>query len=151
MNFKRFCDNVVEAHIKKMQEPLCSDIPFVIITYKKGNITMKPFLYSDGSPMDYAQQVIDKESPEMYVIASEAWMKKVTHETLDEYTKKYKWGDIIQDDSKEECLIFIGKTIDGTQAYSRIFRIIRHGTEIIYDEIKDKDNGNPAFESHKLT
>ncbi len=151
MNFKQFCENIVDAHIKKMQEPLCPDMPFVIITYKKGQISMKPFLYTDGSPMDYAQQIIDKESPEMYVIASEAWMKKVTHETLDEYTKKYKWGDIIKDDSKEECLIFVGKTMDGKQKFNRIFRIIRHGTEIIFDELKGRDNRNPDFESDKLT
>jgi len=151
MNLKRFCDNVVDAHIKKMQEPLCPKMPFMIITYKKGEIIMSPFLYTDGSPMDYAQQLIDKRSPEMYVIVNEAWMKIMTHETLDEYKKNYQWGDVLKDDSKEECLIFVGKTMDGTQTYSRIFRILRNGTEIIFDEMKDKDHNNPAFESSKLT
>lgn len=150
MNFKIFCDNVVNANIKKMQEALCPEMPSMLVTYKKGQITMNPFLYTDSSPMDYLQQIIDKKSPEMYIFTSEAWMKQVTHETLDEYTKKYKWGDIVKEDSKIECLIFVGKTMDGTQKYNRIFKIIRHGTEIILDEIKDKDNSNPAFESHKL-
>ena len=150
MNFKIFCDNLVDAHIKKMQESLCPKMPSMLVTYKKGKIMMSPFLYTVGSPMDYLQQIIDKKSPEMYIFASEAWMKKVTHEGLDEYTKKYKWGDIVQDDTKEECLIFVGKTMDGTQTYNRIFRIIRHGTEIIFDEIKDRDNNHPAFESDKL-
>ena len=41
--------------------------------------------------------------------------------------------------------------MDGKQKFNKIFRIIRHGTEIIFDEIKGRDNRNPDFESEKLT
>ena len=39
MNFKQFCDNIVEAHIKKMQESYCPKMLPMLVTYKKGEIT----------------------------------------------------------------------------------------------------------------
>lgn len=120
------------------------------MTYKNGEHKLHPFLYTTGSPLGYAQSVIDKESPEMYCIVSEAWMRVMTKEKGKEYEKNYKWGDMVNDPEKLECLIFLGRTTDLKESYSRTFYIHRKESGITLEELKDKKGNVPDMKSPKL-
>lgn len=149
VTFEEFCNNVVNINIKAIKNSSTKSL-FTIVLYKNEDISIHPFLYTDGSPMDYAQQVIDKETPEMYCIVSEAWVKIIPEKESKEYEKNYKWGDIQEDPKKKECLFFLGKTMDGTKTFSRTFLITRKKTEIILKELKDKTGVNTTLKSTKL-
>ena len=148
-SLKEFCDMVVDVNVKLVKASSTKS-SFRIAMYKDKDVSVHPFFYTDGSPMDYAQQVIDKESPEMYCIISEAWMKMMPKKESKEYEKNYKWGDMKKDPKKEECLFFLGKTKDGTQTYSKIFVIHRKDSEITLKEIKGNGGINPNMQSTKL-
>ena len=149
LTFQEFCDMIVDINVKAIKESTNKTL-FTIVTYKNGEPSIHPFFYTDGSPMDYAQQVIDKETPEMYCIVSEAWVKIMPINESNEYEKNYKWGDMKEDPQKKECIFFLGKTMDGTKTYSRTFIIYRKKSEITLKELKDKKGSHPTFKSTKL-
>ena len=149
LTFDNFCDKIVEINLKAVKESTNKTL-FTIVTYKNNKPTIHPFFYTDGSPMDYAQKVIDKETPEMYCIVSEAWVKIMPISESSEYEKNYKWGDMQKDPAKKECLFFLGKTMDGTKTYSRTFIIYRKKSGITLEELKDKVGSKPTLKSTKL-
>jgi len=149
VSLKEFCDMVVDVNVKLVKTSSTKST-FKIAMYKDEDVSVHPFFYTDGSPMDYAQQFIDKEKPEMYCIMSEAWVKMMSIAKGKEYEKNYKWGDMKDDPKKQEALFFLGKTFDGTQVYSRIFIIHRKESETILEELKDKGGNFPTLESTKL-
>ena len=73
--------------------------------------------------MDDAQKIIDKLTPDMYVIVSEGWMKQITNkEESNEFEKNYQYGSIQKDKDRIEVLSFLGKSIIDDEKYSRIFK-----------------------------
>ena len=144
-SFEMFCEKVVEIHQKAMQE--FSEFPFTLATQKNGRITLHPFLSTPSSPMDFVQVVIDKNTPDMYCLTSEMWFKAIPMDKLKEYEKNYKFGNIKDDPVKTEGLVVMGKTMDGKETYNKLFRIIRHGKEIVFEENKEITD----MKSNKLT
>ncbi len=140
---------VVDVNTKAIKNSTRTTL-FTIVTLKNNDMSIHPFYYTDGSPMDYAQQIIDKETPEMYCIVSESWVKIMPILNVKKYEKNYKWGDMKKDPKKKECIFFLGKTMDGTQTYSRIFMIHRRKSEITLEELKDKSGSNITMKSTKL-
>ena len=149
ITFKDFCDKIVDINVRGVKNSTNQTL-FSIVTFKDGESTIHPFFYTDGSPMDYAQQIIDKHTPEMYCIVSEAWVKIIPIKQSSEYEKNYKWGDMKDDPTKKECLFFLGKTMDGTQTYSRTFIINRKKSEITLEELKEPGGGGLSLKSTKL-
>lgn len=151
ITLEEFCDRIVKVNVEIVKDSSTKSTTFTIVTYKNDEATLHPFLYTDGSPMDYAQHVIDKESPEMYCIVSEAWVRIMPINESKEYEKNYKWGNMKNDPEKKESLFFIGKTMDGTKNYNRVFIIHRKKSGTTLEELKDSDGANPTFQSTKLT
>ena len=148
INLKGFCDIVMDVYLKKIKKE--GEIVFTVITYKNNDSTTHPIFCKKGSPMDYAQKVIDKENPEMYCIVSEAWMRVMPKKESKKYEKNYKWGDMKKDPEKVECVFFLGKTMDGSENYNRIFTINHKNPEVSFEEIKDDDGTSPNLKSTKL-
>jgi len=146
-----FCDMIVDVNVKIIKDSSTKSTIFTIVTLKNDEPTFHPFFHTDGSPMDYAQQIIDKESPDMYCIVSEAWVRMMPIKESDEYEKNYKWGDMKKDPKKKEALFFLGKTKDGTKNYNRIFIIHRKKSETTLEELKDSGGVTPTLQSSKLT
>lgn len=145
VSFKDFCDVVVSVISGKVKADK-GDIPFTIATYKNGKHAVHPFLCTSGSPMDYAQQVIDKEAPEMYCIACVGWMKRMSDKAESkEYLKNYKWGDMKDDPKKDEGLFFMGKTLDGTETYSKTFLIHRDTSGTTLEEFDSGEMHSPKL------
>ena len=134
-----------------MQTKRPTKLTFVIATYKKGIMSIIPIINSKNSPMDYAQDIIDKISPDMYVIAAEAWMRFMNNTKGKDYLNNYTWGDISKDPKKKECLTFFGKTKNGKEQYYRIFKINRKKIKIRFKEWLDVDGQRITMKSSKLT
>jgi len=131
MNFKEFYTKGITYHLKERKRLNSQILLCVIHTYKDGKYKISPIISYQSSPMDHAQEVIDKLQPEMYLICAEAWV----HQTKDlkKYEKDYEYGKISAEKEKIECIIFIAKTRDGKEEHKEPYEIIRNNKGKIID------------------
>ena len=99
--------------------------------------------------MDKVQQVIDKFSPDMYLICAETWTARAGEgETMDSLSEKWA-GKMSEHPNRIERITCIGKTKDGRESFSRLYDIIRKDGKIV-DFVQFLDD-NMVMESNKLT
>ena len=149
LNLKEFGDSLVKRHFEAIKN--VNEFNFIIVMYKNNQLGfLKPRNYFDKSPMDHAQEIIDKFCPEMYIVISEGWMKIVEKNENHNFHKNYRYGMIQNDPQKKEVLIFTGKNTITNEKYSRLFKIKRDNSEISYEEMLNDDGAKLNFESEKL-
>ena len=123
---------------------------FVIFLLKDNKITIAPIIAIGMSPMDHVQKVIDKISPEMYLIAAESWTARASEgQTMEELSKEWT-GRMSEHPNKIERLTCVGKTKNGHETFTRLYNIIRNKNGKIIDFVQYLDD-NLKLESTKLT
>ena len=129
ISFKEFYTRGITHHLKQRKRLKSDILLFVLHTCKNDKLKISPIIAYNTSPMDYAQDAIDRVQPEMYLICSEIWAHNP--ENKEEFVKNYKWGEIKDMEDKFECISFLAKTMDGKEHHEEMHKIIRKDGKII--------------------
>lgn len=148
--FELFCQGALKRHLKTRMKHDSKMWEFVIFLFKDNKITIAPVISIGVSPMNKIQQVIDKVSPEMYLIAADSWSARAAEdETMEELSKKWV-GRMSEHPNRVERLTCVGKTKNGQETFTRLYDIIRDKDGKITDFVQFLDD-NLKLESTKLT
>lgn len=141
MESKKFFEDVIALHIKAFKEDA---VPSTAVLYmlKDSKVIVSPIITASTSPADYVKEIVDNLVPQAYMFCAESWVKKMDVKDI----KKFVGGKIKDDPNKEECLVCVGRTIDGKLKYDKMYDIRREkGIELV-----EKEMPKNGFESKKM-
>jgi len=144
-SLKEFGDRLVKIHLQFLETTNHQQEPLLLFMQKNNSTGISRPVNDDQNPLEMVQQIIDKFTPELYLIISGGYMIKT------DSIKNYSYGDATKSKDRIEVVQFLGKSLNGKETYSRVFQIIRKNDKTIYEEYKSPDGSRISFKSPKLT